>query len=576
MNKKSTYGLASFAFILAFAIFLLQTDVLKGFGDELNVVKKGLPISKEHDFVVIVPSFNNDSYFERNLQSIFSQDYINFHVIYIDDCSTDNTFANVNHCVANAQMEDRFTIIHNSENRKALYNLYRAIHSLDNDKIVVLLDGDDWFANDHVLSDLNEYYQNSNMWMSYGQYIRYPDNQAGMCAPVTKAFLKKAKMRSNKWQYSHLRTFYAGLFKRIKLSDLTENGDYFVAAWDLALMLPMMEMSREHTYFVPEVSYVYNYETPLTDAKVRLDTQERIEKSIRKMPVYPALKVDPRAPLERGEADLIVFSYNRPMQLYAFLESITKHAGGFRKTGVIYREDPEFVSGYDSVKKAFPSAHFFKQSNDRPKDDFKPLVLDAVFGKFGEGASHVAFAVDDIIITDKIDVKDGVVKLKETGAYGVYYRLGKHVDVCYMHDDEIQGIPNLLEVGNGCLAWQFKQGKADWNYPNSVDLVLYAKSDIQRDLEKMKYTFPNDFEGEWARYGDASKIGLCYERAKMVNIPMNIVSTNQNRAANTFSAEELNFMFLEGLKIDINPFYQIENHSAHADLEPQFIMREND
>ena len=95
MDKKSTYGLASFAFILAFMIFLFQTDVLKGIGDELNVVKKGMPILKEHEFVVVVSSFNNDAYFERNLNSIFSQDYKNYHVIYIDDCSTDNTYANV-------------------------------------------------------------------------------------------------------------------------------------------------------------------------------------------------------------------------------------------------------------------------------------------------------------------------------------------------------------------------------------------------------------------------------------------------------------------------------------------------
>ena len=90
----------------------------------------------------------------------------------------------------------------------------------------------------------------------------------------------------------------------------------------------------------------------------------------------------------------------------------------------------------------------------------------------------------------------------------------------------------------------------------------------------MKYTFPNDFEGEWARYADANKVGLCYERAKMVNIPMNIVSTFKNRAANTFSAEELNLMFSEGLKIDIAPFFQILNKGAHADLEPQFITRD--
>ncbi len=571
--RKGAYGIVGFAFAIATAFFLFQTNFINGFEDKLNVAKRIGVVTRDLEFVIVVPSFNNDLYFERNLNSIFSQDYKNFSVIYIDDCSLDNTYENVKNYVGRNGVEEKISLIHNNINHKALYNLYRAIHSVRNDQIVVLLDGDDWFENDHVLSNLNEYYQNSEMWMSYGQYIRYPDNGKGMCAPVTKKFLQKGKMRSHKWQYSHLRTFYAGLFKRIKLNDLIENGNFFSSAWDLAIMLPMMEMAREHVYFTPEVSYVYNYETPLTDAKIRLKEQESHEQIIRKMAIYEPLAVDPRAPFEMSEADLVVFSYNRPMQLYAFLESLTKNVTGFRKIGVIYREDQDFVAGYDSVKNSFPDVQFFKQSNIRPKEDFKPLVMETLLGKFGEGASYIAYAVDDIIITDKINIADSIISLKETGAYGVYYRLGRHVDFCYMMD-EYQGVPPLLELGNGCLAWQFKQGKGDWAYPNSVDLVLYAKADIRKDIERLKSTYPNDFEGEWARYVDANKIGLCYERSKMVNIPMNVVSAHQNRAANTFSAEELNIMFSEGLKIDIEPFYHIVNHGAHADLEPQFIVRE--
>jgi glycosyltransferase involved in cell wall biosynthesis len=540
--------------------------------DELNIAKRVGGEIKELDFVVVVPSFNNDAYFERNLNSIISQDYKKYQVIYIDDCSTDNTGANVSEYIAQKNVGDRFKLIHNQENRKALYNLYKAIHECPNDKIIVLLDGDDWFPDEHVLSTLNEYYQNPDMWMSYGQYIRYPDDQMGMCGPVKHSFLKKGKMRYKNWQYSHLRTFYAGLFKRIKLADLTENGAFFNVAWDHAIMFPMLEMAREHAYFTPDVLYVYNYETPLTDAKLRLKEQERVVDVVKKLPVYSALQEDPRAPFEEGISDLVVFSYNRPMQLYAFLESMKQNITGFRKTGIIYRADPDFAAGYDLIKKTFPEVYFFRQSNETPKQDFKPLVLETTYGKFGEGADYIAYAVDDIIITDKIDVAHAALKLKETGAYGVFYRLGKHVDYCYMMD-QYQGIPDLLEVGGGCLAWQFKTAKGDWNYPNSVDLVLYAKKDIRDELEKIKYTFPNDFEGEWSKFPDRNKFGLCYERAKMVNIPMNIVSTFQNKAAHTFSASDLNDLFEGGMKIDINPFYQILNESAHADIQPQFVSR---
>lgn len=572
--KKGAYGVVSLFFVACLTLFLFKTNFLKSFEKDLNIAKKSETVSKEREFVVVVPSFNNDAYFERNLDSIFSQEYKNYRVIYIEDFSTDNTYANVKDYIERKGVQDVVTLIQNQENRKALYNLYTAVHSCSNDQIVVLLDGDDWFAHPYVLRDLNHYYEDENVWMTYGQYMRHPDNQMGMCAPVTKKFLHNAEMRANKWQYSHLRTFYAGLFKRVKLQDLIENGKFLSVAWDLAIMLPMMEMAREHAYFTPDVFYVYNYETPLNDAKIRLMEQERVEKYVRSLPIYPTLKVDPRKPFgEKDQADLVVFSYNRPMQLYAFLESVTQNVSRFRKIAAIYREDASFAEGYELVKKTFPEVSFFKQSKENPRGDFKPLVLETVLGKFGEGANYVAFAVDDIIITDKIHIHKDIVKLQETGAYGVFYRLGKHVDYCYMMDMH-QGVPDLLEVGEGCLAWQFKSGKGDWIYPNSVDLVLYAKSDIRKDLERLKFTFPNDFEGEWSKYSDKNKIGLCHERAQMVNIPMNIVSTFNNRAAHTFSPEALNEMFLQGLKIDIEPFYHVLNRGAHADISPQFVARD--
>ncbi len=559
-------------FVVAFMGFLFFPKHLES---ELNIAKKSELVSRERGFVVVVPSFNNDAYFERNLDSIFSQEYKNYRVIYVEDASTDNTYSNVKEFIERHEMQDRFTLIHNEINRKALYNLYTAVHSCKNDEIVVLLDGDDWFANPYVLRDLNHYYENEDVWMTYGQYMRYPDSQMGMCAPVTKEFLRKGEMRANKWQYSHLRTFYAGLFKRIQLRDLIDGNNFFSSAWDLALMFPMMEMAREHVYFTPDVFYVYNYETPLTDAKIRLEQQEAIERKVRSMPVYQTLKLHPKTLFGEGDkADLVAFSYNRPMQLYAFLESVEKRVKGVRKVCVIYRDDPEFSEGYEEVKRAFSNVTFFRQPAENPKAHFKPLVMEAVFGKFGKGSNYIIFAVDDLIITDEIDLEKDIVNMQETGAYGVFYRLGEHLDYCYMVDKS-QKVPHLLKINNGMNAWQFQSGEWDWNYPNALDLTLYNKKEIQKDLEKLKFTYPNDFESGWSKLADASKMGICYERAKMVNIPMNVTSQTQNpRNLQTFSAEELNLMFSAGLKIDIAPIYHITPRSAHEDIKPQFIPRE--
>lgn len=43
-------------------------------------------------FSVIVPVYNADKYLEERTQSIFNQTYPNIEVIFIDDCSTDESW----------------------------------------------------------------------------------------------------------------------------------------------------------------------------------------------------------------------------------------------------------------------------------------------------------------------------------------------------------------------------------------------------------------------------------------------------------------------------------------------------
>lgn len=59
---------------------------------------------------IIVPNYNHGKFLEKRLKSIFNQSYINFEVILLDDCSTDNSkeillkydaHKQVSHCVFN-------------------------------------------------------------------------------------------------------------------------------------------------------------------------------------------------------------------------------------------------------------------------------------------------------------------------------------------------------------------------------------------------------------------------------------------------------------------------------------------
>lgn len=65
---------------------------------------------------------------------------------------------------------------------------------------------------------------------------------------------------------THLRTFKAALFKRIKKEDLLYNGEFYPVAGDLAWIFPLIEMSSKgHVRFIPDVLYYYNNYNPLCD-----------------------------------------------------------------------------------------------------------------------------------------------------------------------------------------------------------------------------------------------------------------------------------------------------------------------
>ena len=55
----------------------------------------GLANCVEKPIVVVIPSYNNERWVENNLTSVFKQNYQNYRVIYVDDCSTDNTYKHV-------------------------------------------------------------------------------------------------------------------------------------------------------------------------------------------------------------------------------------------------------------------------------------------------------------------------------------------------------------------------------------------------------------------------------------------------------------------------------------------------
>ena len=128
---------------------------------------------------------------------------------------------------------------------------------------MVILDGDDFFAHDRVLARVNEVYSDPDVWLTYGQFRIWPGGQRGWCQPFPKNVVQQNAFRGHTHNPSHLRTYYAGLFKQIKKEDLMYEGNFFQMSPDNAAMFPMIEMAHDHWRCIDEVLLLWNSENNL-------------------------------------------------------------------------------------------------------------------------------------------------------------------------------------------------------------------------------------------------------------------------------------------------------------------------
>jgi len=253
----------------------------------------------KNKFKIIIPSYNNEKWCDVNIESIQEQTYTNYEVLYINDCSTDNTLKKVKKLVKN---DSKWTIITNDKNMRRGYNISPKNKHIQNfltcnEEIIVFVDGDDWLAYPDVLEKLNNFYNEKQCWMSYGGYIDYPEltfpgGPYGHQNTEYPNEIQKSKLyRKDWWRASHLRTFKWHLYKKIKDKDLrySKTGEYYFHAEDLATSFPCLEMCPLEKIGVHDfVTYVFN-NTP-SNRKRGIEREKEagndLETEIRNQPVY--------------------------------------------------------------------------------------------------------------------------------------------------------------------------------------------------------------------------------------------------------------------------------------------------
>lgn len=225
---------------------------------------------KNNRFIVVVTQYNAEAYIQKCLDSVMSQNYWQFNVVVIDDCSTDRTLD----VVAKYPVH---LLKHEKRMCCGALNMIDALSliMINKEDIIVCVSGDDYLNDASVLTYLNEVYQDDKIWMTYGQFVPLSGNYGAYCKPIPDI---KTYRKSGLWVTSHLITFKKWLWDELDKEDLKYKGEFSHYSFDRSHMYPMLEMSgSQHVKFIERILYIYNDMNPTCVYKIK--PKESIEEA---------------------------------------------------------------------------------------------------------------------------------------------------------------------------------------------------------------------------------------------------------------------------------------------------------
>lgn len=236
--------------------------------------------------LVIVSTFwNSENYVADCIKSIKNQYYTEFVAYMIDDMSTDNSY---NVALEAIDGDERFILIKNTEKKYKTKNFIDVINNnpnIDWDDVIIEIDGDDQLSDNFVLGLINKIYVNEDIWICGSKWM----DKNGVVGNYGKFSANKARVKS--WNFSHMRTYRAFLFRMIKEEHLMFEGEYFKAGCDIGAGIPMLEMAGDaHFYYLDQVTYIYtwhdNQSYSSTNSFGDKTLQSKIASYVYKLPRY--------------------------------------------------------------------------------------------------------------------------------------------------------------------------------------------------------------------------------------------------------------------------------------------------
>lgn len=270
---------------------IINDKVARIFGKRFSnqeSIKTYRKYNDEKRIVIISPFWNAKDYVTKCIMSVAQQDYNNYLHVLVDDNSDDGS-ADIACAVIDQLPEsirDKFVVMKNDKNVGCIANQLTLLEKVNDDDIVVLLDGDDWLINNNTLFNYYNELHHQGYDFTYGSTWSLADNIPLVAQTYPSHVIESKTYRQHLFNwgipYTHLRTFKGSLCKNLNHDVFKDsNNEYMKAGADNPLFYELIEKSN-NPIAVKEIVHIYNDMNPLNDYKIRPDEQNKNAYEIKK------------------------------------------------------------------------------------------------------------------------------------------------------------------------------------------------------------------------------------------------------------------------------------------------------
>jgi glycosyltransferase involved in cell wall biosynthesis len=528
----------------------------------------------QNKFIITVPCYNCSEWIIKCLDSIYNQTFKNYQVVIIDDGSTDDTLFKITDWLS-LKNDSRFNLIVNKINLGSpIGSIVQATDSLalDDEDIIVNVDGDDWLPDSEVFAYLDKVYSsNSDVWMTYGQFEPMSKSYATICAkvPNTKTY-RKSHVWLAKMYASHLRTYKKKAFDKINRDDFMDfnnKSKYLQFAGDMALLFGLLEIcGNNRSVFIDRIMYIYNDRNSLSEMYKNPTTQMNYAKMIADKPSYKEFNEK-----KSDKIDIIIYSRNRATQLDLLLRSIKFNFKNANNVIVLNDYDSIHYQAYQKVWSKDYGLNTSFAVQTRPT--FYNVLINILKNI---NTDYILPLCDDDVIVRNNNI-NGIINFMDDDTVGVCLRRSATLTNSY-HTGELIPNPQFNNVDK-FLQWNWRnQNPLRWGYPYQAGGMIYDKEFFEFMMNNIKFDLPNYMEYQMMQNKDKwgkEKI-LCFEKSSVVNVSVNKVQSDVNNRAGrdfSYSVEELAKKFINNEIIDFSRLQNYENNCEFIEIPLDFVRK---